>query len=894
MSQTMNTSGNTMVNSIGNNIGNSLATSTNGPGMIVTNNGPSNTMGNSTPATPTNNCQSIRYCWEADKVKTLIRLRAELSPLFTGKRNASKYAWAVVERELSVPLPISKIIKKWNNLLQEYKAIKMSEEPKRREWPFFNLMDVYFSDQVNDPTLRLFSSTKRFDSDTLDDAQFDDEIMNQTAAVAIAAAAAASAAAANAASQHKIKGELIHGHSGGSMLDISDIIEDHLGSGDSKLDQFKREIVLSQFSNVSERSNSSSRKEKNNNNTNSNNNNNSNSNSNNNSNNNNNNNNSNNNNNNNGNATNNGGNSYREKEKQLIESLSQSPGTGQISNGGGNNASPESSSLNSSPASHVSSTNGSKMTNGPSTNANFNALLAAASSTHNGSNLHSNSSSAISSTDRDTDYDDYPNDRDSMYEGGSTNLKNLNQKLLHQMNEHHNIDQYLLSWRGFHGNMCKGFHSLQRDGQMVDVTIAAGGKIFKAHKLVLSVCSPYFQKIFLEHPSQHPILFMTDVNAHHMAGLLDFMYSGQVNVKYEDLPNFLKVAEALQVKGLHGESTNDNEERDYQQQQQQHALRLQEQQRLYQQQQQQQQNMAHHQQNLAHQRQQLLQAAQQQAQAVAHAQQQQAVQQAQQAAAAAAAQQQQLVSRNSFKELMKAKHAAAVAVLNEDYLNNNANNINNNNTTTNNANLNNNLSSMNNNNLSQFGVHQVNPSKKMLDNQKYQKYYSKRKLVQQYEQEMRAEKRKLGIEDVIQAAAAAKALNLRLNNGGMASPVGPGTPTPNPPETPTNGSASGTDEEQPALLQNIKSEPNYDEDEGMEVDQDHHSGAANNNNNNNNNNSSINNNNHDEDYYSQRDSVIGKSIKHSILEPNIVLKQSEECLNTSSQTGSLNLCKNVS
>lgn len=31
---------------------------------------------------------------EAEKVKSLIRLRAELSPLFTGKRNASKYAWA--------------------------------------------------------------------------------------------------------------------------------------------------------------------------------------------------------------------------------------------------------------------------------------------------------------------------------------------------------------------------------------------------------------------------------------------------------------------------------------------------------------------------------------------------------------------------------------------------------------------------------------------------------------------------------------------------------------------------------------------------------------------------------------------------------------------------------
>lgn len=31
---------------------------------------------------------------------------------------------SVVERELNVPLPISKIIKKWNNLLQEYKVSK--------------------------------------------------------------------------------------------------------------------------------------------------------------------------------------------------------------------------------------------------------------------------------------------------------------------------------------------------------------------------------------------------------------------------------------------------------------------------------------------------------------------------------------------------------------------------------------------------------------------------------------------------------------------------------------------------------------------------------------------------------------------------------------------------
>lgn len=52
------------------------------------------------------------------------------------------------------------------------------------------MMDVYFSDQVNDPTLRLFSSTKRFDSDTLEDANFDEELMSSAAAAAIVAASA--------------------------------------------------------------------------------------------------------------------------------------------------------------------------------------------------------------------------------------------------------------------------------------------------------------------------------------------------------------------------------------------------------------------------------------------------------------------------------------------------------------------------------------------------------------------------------------------------------------------------------------------------------------------------------------------------------------------------------
>ncbi|CRL00200.1 CLUMA_CG013474, isoform A [Clunio marinus] len=44
----------------------------------------------------------------------------------------SSICYSVVERELNVPLPISKIIKKWNNLLQEYKHAHGAEAKQQK------------------------------------------------------------------------------------------------------------------------------------------------------------------------------------------------------------------------------------------------------------------------------------------------------------------------------------------------------------------------------------------------------------------------------------------------------------------------------------------------------------------------------------------------------------------------------------------------------------------------------------------------------------------------------------------------------------------------------------------------------------------------------------------
>lgn len=103
--------------------------------------------------------------------------------------------------------------------------------------------------------------------------------------------------------------------------------------------------------------------------------------------------------------------------------------------------------------------------------------------------------------------------------------------------------------------MSSGMFSLLENEDLVDVTLAVEGRYLKAHKIVLSVCSPYFRELFQSNPCKHPIVFMKDVSYSAINDLLQFMYQGEVQVAQEQLNTFIKTAEALQVKGLTGDST---------------------------------------------------------------------------------------------------------------------------------------------------------------------------------------------------------------------------------------------------------------------------------------------------------------------------------------------------
>lgn len=113
-----------------------------------------------------------------------------------------------------------------------------------------------------------------------------------------------------------------------------------------------------------------------------------------------------------------------------------------------------------------------------------------------------------------------------------------------------NNQQFCLRWNNYQSNLTNVFDELLQNESFVDVTLACDGQSIKAHKMILSACSPYFQALFYDNPCQHPIIIMRDVRWQELKALIEFMYKGEINVSQDQINPLLKVAEMLKIRGL--------------------------------------------------------------------------------------------------------------------------------------------------------------------------------------------------------------------------------------------------------------------------------------------------------------------------------------------------------
>jgi len=116
---------------------------------------------------------------------------------------------------------------------------------------------------------------------------------------------------------------------------------------------------------------------------------------------------------------------------------------------------------------------------------------------------------------------------------------------------HQSSDDFLLTKNNFELCTKNAFKNLINESDFSDVTLACSDdKQIKAHKVILQACSPFFRKIFLKNPHQHPLLYLKDVTHRDLGAILEFMYEGATKINKDHLDSFLTAAQELRVDGL--------------------------------------------------------------------------------------------------------------------------------------------------------------------------------------------------------------------------------------------------------------------------------------------------------------------------------------------------------
>ncbi|KAL7640443.1 UNVERIFIED_CONTAM: hypothetical protein RMT77_008718 [Armadillidium vulgare] len=112
-------------------------------------------------------------------------------------------------------------------------------------------------------------------------------------------------------------------------------------------------------------------------------------------------------------------------------------------------------------------------------------------------------------------------------------------------------ENYCLKWERHNDNILKNIENFYKKSSLIDVTLACEGKLYPAHKLVLSSCSDYFSFIFENTPQKDSlVVVLNDIPSKTLEYLLEFIYIGVINVKHTELSSLIRAAQYLKVKGL--------------------------------------------------------------------------------------------------------------------------------------------------------------------------------------------------------------------------------------------------------------------------------------------------------------------------------------------------------
>ena len=113
-------------------------------------------------------------------------------------------------------------------------------------------------------------------------------------------------------------------------------------------------------------------------------------------------------------------------------------------------------------------------------------------------------------------------------------------------------DQYLrFIWNTFNTNLALSSRELFNERIFTDVTLVSDDlQVTAAHRLVLSRSSSTFQKLLLMNSSANSTLYLRGISQNVLDLILQFIYTGEVDVPTDEIADFLKAANDLDISEL--------------------------------------------------------------------------------------------------------------------------------------------------------------------------------------------------------------------------------------------------------------------------------------------------------------------------------------------------------
>ena len=122
-------------------------------------------------------------------------------------------------------------------------------------------------------------------------------------------------------------------------------------------------------------------------------------------------------------------------------------------------------------------------------------------------------------------------------------------------------ETFNLKWNNFGSNVSSSFETLRNEDYLNDVTLVTDdNQQISAHKLVLSACSDYFQKVFRNNQNKGLLLCLEGVTKEELNNCLDYMYNGEVEIPQVGIEKFFQIARRFKLNGLLNDDTKNVED----------------------------------------------------------------------------------------------------------------------------------------------------------------------------------------------------------------------------------------------------------------------------------------------------------------------------------------------